>query len=134
MHGVSSIAEFGHLVFALFYKPVSIFRYLLKNSDWLEEALGEAEEDYFIFDCPGQIELYTHMSVMKEVFSMLSLKLGFQICGVFTIDSGILIDGPRFLSGTIAALATFSNLEIPFVNVMTKIDLLSKESYSKLER
>lgn len=30
-------------------------RYLVKNLDWLEEVLGEGEDDYFLFDCPGTI-------------------------------------------------------------------------------
>ncbi|CAF4442639.1 unnamed protein product, partial [Adineta steineri] len=33
--------------------------YFERNLDWLQEQLGEDEDDYFLFDCPGQIELYT---------------------------------------------------------------------------
>jgi hypothetical protein len=29
-------------------------RYLLQNMDWLEEELGGYDDDYLIFDCPGQ--------------------------------------------------------------------------------
>ena len=28
-------------------------RYLLQNMDWLDEELGEYEDDYLIIDCPG---------------------------------------------------------------------------------
>lgn len=28
-------------------------RYLMENMDWLEEELGSYEDDYLIFDCPG---------------------------------------------------------------------------------
>lgn len=28
-------------------------RYLLQNMDWLEEEVGEFEDDYLIIDCPG---------------------------------------------------------------------------------
>ncbi len=31
--------------------------FLLDNLSWLEEALGEYDDDYLIFDCPGQIEV-----------------------------------------------------------------------------
>jgi GTPase SAR1 family protein len=31
---------------------------------WCVQAYGE--EDYLIFDCPGQIELYSHMSMFKN--------------------------------------------------------------------
>ena len=30
-------------------------RYLLENMDWLEEELGEYEDDYLVFDCPGML-------------------------------------------------------------------------------
>jgi hypothetical protein len=30
-----------------------VHRYLLQNMDWLEEELGEYEDDYLIIDCPG---------------------------------------------------------------------------------
>ena len=26
---------------------------MAENIDWLEEQLGDGEDDYFIFDCPG---------------------------------------------------------------------------------
>ncbi len=44
-----------------------IARYFAKNFDWLMEQLDEDEDDdYIIFDCPGQIELYTHLPTMKQ--------------------------------------------------------------------
>lgn len=27
----------------------------MKNMDWLEEELGSYEDDYLIFDCPGEL-------------------------------------------------------------------------------
>jgi GPN-loop GTPase len=32
-------------------------RYLLQNMDWLEEQVGEYEDDYLIIDCPGTSEV-----------------------------------------------------------------------------
>ena len=37
----------------------------------LQDALGEIEDDYILFDCPGQIELYTHMDVMRKFVDLL---------------------------------------------------------------
>ena len=43
-------------------------RYFAKNFEWLIEQLEEDEDDdYLIFDCPGQIELYTHLPVMRQL-------------------------------------------------------------------
>ena len=46
-------------------------RFLLENNDWLTEELGDYSDDYLIVDCPGQIELYSHMNVMKRVLDAL---------------------------------------------------------------
>lgn len=50
----------GGLVFCM--------EYFSKNFEWLIEQLGEEEDDdYVIFDCPGQIELYTHLPIMRQL-------------------------------------------------------------------
>ncbi|RYG56445.1 hypothetical protein EON66_02895 [archaeon] len=44
------------------------FRYLVENMEWLSDNLdGCLDEDYFLIDCPGQIELYSHIPVMRQV-------------------------------------------------------------------
>jgi GPN-loop GTPase len=36
--------------------------------EWLRDQLdGYAEDDYLLLDCPGQIELYSHVPVMRMV-------------------------------------------------------------------
>ncbi|KAK9297204.1 hypothetical protein QLX08_008950 [Tetragonisca angustula] len=79
----------GGLVFCM--------EYIIENSSWLEEKLGDVDDDYVIFDCPGQIELYTHMTIIRQLITMLQ-NLNFRICGVFLIDSQFMIDGSKFLS------------------------------------
>ncbi|XP_061188489.1 GPN-loop GTPase 3-like [Saccostrea echinata] len=115
----------GGLVFCM--------EYLSQNFDWLQEQLEEVEEDYILFDCPGQIELYTHIPVMRQLVETLQ-KWDFRICGVFLVDSQFMIEPSKFISGILTALSTMVNLEIPHVNVMTKIDLLSKKAKKELER
>ena len=29
-------------------------RYLVQNMDWLEQSLGDFDDDYVLFDCPGE--------------------------------------------------------------------------------
>lgn len=94
--------------------------------------MGDVDDDYIIFDCPGQIELYTHMTVMRQLITMLQ-NLNFHICGVFLMDVQFMIDAPKFLSGTLAALSAMINLEIPHVNVLSKMDLLSKSAQKRLD-
>ena len=102
----------GGLVFAM--------EFLLENQEWLEEALGEGEDDYILFDCPGQIELYTHMAVMRRLVDTLQ-AWNFRICGIFVLDCHFMVDGNKFISGAMAALSVMVNLELPHVNVLSKV-------------
>ena len=52
--------------------------YLEANLDWLENKLNQYRDYYFLFDCPGQVELYTHQSSLKNIFSQLS-KWNFRV-------------------------------------------------------
>lgn len=104
----------------------------MENATWLEEKLGDVDDDYIIFDCPGQIELYTHMTVIRQLITILQ-KLNFRICGVFLIDVQFMIDASKFLSGTLAALSVMINLEIPHINILSKMDLLSKSARKRLD-
>ena len=94
--------------------------------------MGDTDDDYIIFDCPGQLELYTHMTVIKQLITSLQ-NLNFRLCVVFLIDSQFLVDASKFLSGTMAALTAMINLELPHVNVLSKMDLLSKTARKQLD-
>ncbi|XP_005183647.1 GPN-loop GTPase 3 isoform X1 [Musca domestica] len=132
----------GGLVFCL--------EFLIENQDWLknqlcgggggddgdevaEELGGEPDDDYILFDMPGQIELFTHLNMGKQLVQLLE-SWNFRICTVFLVDSQFMIDGAKFLSGTMAALSVMANLEMPHVNVLTKMDLLSKGAKKQLDK
>ncbi|XP_072048035.1 GPN-loop GTPase 3-like [Amphiura filiformis] len=115
----------GGLVFCM--------EYFAQNFDWLHEQLGEMDGDYILFDCPGQIELYSHLPVMRQLVDALQ-SWDFRICGVFLIDSQFLVDTPKFFSGMMSALSAMVNLEIPHVNVMSKMDLLDSQAKKNIEK
>lgn len=48
------------------------------NLEWLEAELEKLGEDYVIFDCPGQAELFTHHSSLRNIFFRLQ-KLGYRV-------------------------------------------------------
>ena len=77
--------------------------------------------------------MYTHIPVMKQFVEQLQ-QWNFRICGVFILDSQFLIEASKFVSGILSALSTMVNLEIPHVNIMSKVDLLSKKAKKELER
>ena len=48
------------------------------NIDWLRDGLRGLGEDYVLFDCPGQVELYTHHDSLRKVFFKIQ-KLGYRV-------------------------------------------------------
>lgn len=44
---------------------------------------GYGEEDYLIFDCPGQIELYSHVSAFKSLVDWLKAQV--TCFGIFSL-------------------------------------------------
>ena len=48
------------------------------NIEWLEKELGKLGEDYVLFDCPGQVELYTHHTSLRNIFFRLQ-KMGYRV-------------------------------------------------------
>ena len=91
------------------------------------------DDDYVIFDCPGQIELYTHLPIMRQLVEQLE-KWNFRTCGVFLIDAQFLVDTSKYFSGVLAALSVMVTLEISHVNLMTKVDLLNQSDKDNLEQ
>lgn len=48
------------------------------NEMWLNEGLKILGEDYVLFDCPGQVELFTHHESLRNVFFRIQ-KLGYRV-------------------------------------------------------
>ncbi|KAF4098700.1 hypothetical protein G5714_020730 [Onychostoma macrolepis] len=102
--------------------------YFSNNFDWLEESLGHVEDDYILFDCPGQIELYT--SACNEAACGATAAVG--VSRVWSLPGRLTVHG-RDLQ-VMAALSAMVMLEIPQVNIMTKMDLLSPKSKKEIEK
>lgn len=112
---------------------VYCMEYLIQNPEWLEDQLGDEDETYTLFDCPGQIELYTHLDIMRKLVNMLH-SWDYRICAVYILDSRFLIEPSKFLSGVFTALSAMVILEIPHVNVLSKMDLLNKRGRKMIYR
>ncbi|CDF39962.1 unnamed protein product [Chondrus crispus] len=102
---------------------VYCMEFLLKNIGWLEDKLDAfIDNDYVVFDLPGQIELYTHFPFMKDLLSYLH-RWDFRVQALYLLDSQFMTDGAKFFGGCITALSAMIQLEIPHINVMSKMDL-----------
>lgn len=112
---------------------VQCMEYLLENIEWLEDKLDAyVDNDYLIFDFPGQIELYTHFPFMKELVRRLE-SWGFRIQAVYMLDSQFMADPAKFFGGCITALSAMIQLEVPHVNVLSKMDLVRGMDESRIE-
>ncbi|NWY52365.1 GPN2 GTPase, partial [Chionis minor] len=103
--------------------------YLEANFDWLQEKLAAFRGHYYLFDCPGQVELYTHHHALKNVFTQLA-KWNFRLAAVHLVDSHYCTDPGKFISVLCTSLSTMLHVELPHVNILSKMDLI--EQYGKL--
>ncbi|KAM6045151.1 GPN-loop GTPase 2 [Chlamydotis macqueenii] len=103
--------------------------YLEANFDWLQEKLAALRGHYYLFDCPGQVELYTHHDALKNVFAQLA-KWNLRLAAVHLVDSHYCTDPGKFISVLCTSLSTMLHVELPHVNVLSKMDLI--EQYGKL--
>ena len=113
---------------------VYCMEYLLDHIDWLEEQIETfAENSYFLFDCPGQLELYSHYDIMTNIIYSLKRR-GFSLCSVFCLDCTFLQEQSKFISGNLLSLATMIQVSLPHITVLTKGDLISKTNiYKEIE-
>ncbi len=108
------------------------FEFLLKNLDWLDDQIGDYPDDYLIFDCPGQIELYSHIPAMPIVVKHIQQQLNFNLCCTYLIEAPFMVDRAKFFSGALEAMSTMIFMELPHLNILSKMDLV-KGKMSKRE-
>lgn len=53
---------------------------------------------------------------------------GWAVCAVYCLDSQFVSDVPKFVAGSLQALSAMVLLELPHLNVLTKVDLLTPDS------
>ena len=110
----------GGLVYALDYFASHL-------SSFLQQRLDSYSDDYLLFDCPGQIELYTHLDTFQLISRYLQRE-GYAIVAVYLVDSLFVTDASRLIAGAMMCLSVMTQLELPHINVLTKCDQLSDKS------
>lgn len=93
------------------------------NFEWLEEGLKELGDDYILFDCPGQVELFTHHASLRNIFFRLQ-KMGYRLVVIHLIDSWVLSRPSLYISALLLSLRAMLQMDLPHLNVLTKIDNL----------
>ncbi|KAK7744915.1 hypothetical protein SLS53_003148 [Cytospora paraplurivora] len=106
---------------------VYCFEFLLENLDFLTEALDGLTEEYLIIiDMPGQIELYTHIPILPALVKFLGApgSLDIRLCATYLLEATFVVDRAKFFSGTLSAMSAMILLEVPHLNILSKMDLV----------
>lgn len=98
----------------------------------------DGQSTYVIFDCPGQTELFTTTPVFKAIFQQLIEKLDFRLCVVSLVDSINLTIPSHWIASLLLTLRSMLQMDLPQINVISKIDLLNgyiqSDKLNKLEQ
>ena len=110
------------------------FEFLMDNLDFLTEALEPLTEEYLIiFDMPGQIELYTHVPILPSLVRFLTRSgaLDIRLCAAYLLEATFVVDRAKFFAGTLSAMSAMILLEVPHINVLSKMDLVKGQVRKK---
>lgn len=69
---------------------------------------------------PGQIELYSHLPVMRQIVNALK-SWDFNVCSVFLLDTQFVLDCDKFLGGALTTLSTMVAMEVSSYVLVVKI-------------
>ena len=108
---------------------VYCLEYLEANLDWLLDKLSSVSNSYVLLDMPGQVELYTHHGSVRAVMHALA-KQNHRFTAVHLVDAHHCSDPAKFISVLLVTLSTMVQLEMPQVNLLSKVDLI--EAYGEL--
>ena len=113
---------------------VYCMEYLLQNCEWLKDQLDSfGDDDYVILDCPGQVDLYSHLPIMRNLAEQLQ-QWGYRVCGVYILDALYCLEPAKFISGCMLSLSCMMQLGLPHINVITKCDLADKSEIDSILR
>ncbi|KAI8944318.1 GPN-loop GTPase 3 like protein [Xylaria longipes] len=110
------------------------FEFLMENLDFLTDALDSLTEEYLIiFDMPGQIELYTHVPILPALVRFLTRtgSLDIRLCAAYLLEATFVVDRAKFFAGTLSAMSAMIMLEVPHINVLSKMDLVKDQVRKK---
>jgi len=111
---------------------VYCMEYLETNSDWLVAKTKKLPPTtYILFDLPGQVELYTHHKSVRNMILAISKTLDLRFCAVHLVDSYYCTEATKFISVLLTSLCSMLQMELPHINVLSKVDLV--EQYGRLD-
>ena len=110
----------GGLVYCMEYMEEHVAEMLTEIRSRLKD------KTYIVMDLPGQVELYTHSHCVQNLLQTMVKTWDLRLTAVQLIDSQYCTDAHKFLSAALLGTTTMLRLELPTVNVLSKVDLLTQ--------
>lgn len=89
---------------------------------------------YLIFDCPGQSELYTHHTAMRETIKKITARnkyFDLRLVCLNLCDAHHVSDLGKYIGLLMNSLSTMMNLELPHLNILSKVDMIEKQGKTR---
>ncbi|KAK4153936.1 GPN-loop GTPase [Chaetomidium leptoderma] len=109
------------------------FEYLMEHLDFFNPLDSLTEEYLIIFDMPGQIELYTHIPILPTLIRFLTQPgaLDIRLCAAYLLEATFVVDRAKYFAGTLSAMSAMIMLEVPHLNILSKMDLVKDQMRKK---
>jgi len=96
----------------------------------IEEVLEEFDPDVFLFDTPGQLELFVFRHASTRIVERLG---GEQPLLAYLFDPILSLTPTGFVSLLMLGASTHLRFQAPMVNILSKSDILKSEDLAKIE-
>jgi GTPase SAR1 family protein len=101
------------------------------NTEDVKESINKFKSDYILVDTPGQLELFVFRESGKYTVKFLSPEKSI-IC--YLLDPILARTASGFVSQLLLAITTNLRLNQPQINILSKVDVLSKKEQQLIQR
>ena len=95
----------------------------------IKEVLDEFDSDYALIDTPGQVELFAYREASKAVLDAFDQKNSLL---TYLFDPFLSREPSGFVSLFMLCTSIQFRIELPFVSILSKADLLEEEKLEKI--
>jgi len=97
--------------------------------DQLNAEIGKRNPDILLVDTPGQMEIFAYRIIGDYIVRNLA---GDNKMIIFVLDGVFCKDPKNFISNLLISASTRFRFELPMINILNKIDLLTKEELMRI--
>ena len=119
----------GSLIYAMEFLKTNITWLFDKLRSFQKQKHHEGEEidicPYFIFDLPGQVELFSNSDILSSILKSLSKELDFNFVTISLTDVSCILETSKFFSNVFLSLTSMMQTESPFIHILNKCSLLA---------